>query len=122
MLSLGIVGLGLTLRMVVLGHDRAALVPDFFDGGDQGLRLKMLSVSYTTRARCVARLAVAVFTPGNAVKLFSTRFTQDAQVMPSMASSNSLAVVIQISLFRMIGAEYHPSHRGKVYADDLEIV
>lgn len=40
-----------------------------------------------TVARSVARLTVASVTPGTALSAFSTRPTQEAQVMPSTASS-----------------------------------
>ncbi|GAA5666965.1 hypothetical protein Brsp07_05489 [Brucella sp. NBRC 14130] len=40
----------------------------------------------------VARLTTALVTPGTALSAFSTRPTQDAQVMPSIATSSEAAV------------------------------
>src|SRR4051812_29763310 len=77
------------------------------------------SAAPLTLAFSVARLTLASSTPGTFFNAFSTRATQDAQVMPLTANvncgSSAVAVSIVVSMLAPVSQRQdNPSHDGKV--------
>jgi hypothetical protein len=76
------------------------------------------AASPRTLAFSVARLTLASSTPGTAFRAFSTRATQDAQLMPSM-SKPRLDCACMNSPVRW--GQHIPSHDGKVKCNPIGI-
>ena len=75
-----------TVKVLVEGTQRALL-------GSIVTKGEMFVASARTVASSVARLTLASATPGTALSAFSTRMTQDAQVMPATWSRVSCSLV-----------------------------